>query len=222
MSEAVLAQVLCGAMLGWVEYPFYLRARWADIDGIVPPVRRQTVQRITDAVTMCPAKTDRGQIANAASGSTNGLKTLEVEEPKKVELEIPKSGSTSGPDPESKVVEETKVTLGLSKPNQMSEECVGEIQSSSYGDRVSLALGGKEYYGPYRDSIDCGKADLAKVPRDKEISVRWLKSVVRLRRDVGSIQSSRYGYRVRMKFGYKDYYGPYRKTKNLRGKTWRS
>ena len=107
----------------------------------------------------------------------------------------------------------TKISVGISEPNQMSEGCEGEIQSSSYGHRVSLALGGKEYYGPYRDSIDCAKADLAKVPCDKEISVRSLKSLVRLRRDVGSIQSSRYGYRVRMKFGYKDYYGPYRKTK---------
>ena len=88
---------------------------------------------------------------------------------------------------------------------------MGEIQSSSYGHRVSLTLGGKEYYGPYRNSIDCAKADLANVPCEKGISVRSLKSVVRLRRDVGSIQSSRYGYRVRMKWGYKDYYGPYRK-----------
>ena len=107
----------------------------------------------------------------------------------------------------------TKISVGISEPNQMSEGGVGEIQSSSYGYRVSLTLGGKEYYGPYRSSIDCAKADLAKVPCEKGISVRSLKSVVRLRRDVGSIQSSRYGYRVRMKFGYKDYYGPYRKTK---------
>ena len=115
----------------------------------------------------------------------------------------------------------TKISVGISEPNQMSEGGVGEIQSSSYGYRVSLTLGGKEYYGPYRSSIDCAKADLAKLPCDKGISVRSLKSVVRLRRDVGSIQSSRYGYRVRMKWGYKDYYGPYRK-KNLRGMTWRS
>ena len=203
----------CGAMLLRVEYPSYLRARWADIGGIVPPAHRETQTGVTETVTRGQAKTERVQIGNAASGSTNGLKTLEVEEPKRVEVEISKSGSTSGPDPESKVIEETKVTLGLSKPNQMSEECVGEIQSSSYGDRVSLALGGKEYYGPYRDRTDCGKDDLAKVPCDKEVSVGSLQSMVRLHRDVGGIQSSRYGSRVRMKVGYKDYYGPYRKTK---------
>ena len=95
----------------------------------------------------------------------------------------------------------------------MPDGAVGEIQSSPYGHRVCLILGIKPYYGPYRATIDCAKADLAKLPCDKGISVRSLKSVVRLRRDVGSIQSSRYGYRVRMKCGYKDYYGPYRKTK---------
>ena len=55
----------------------------------------------------------------------------------------------------------TKISVGISEPNQMSEGGVGEIQSSSYGHRVSLALGGKEHYGPYRDRIDCAKADLA-------------------------------------------------------------
>ena len=83
MSVAILAQALCDAMLWGGEYPSYLRARWADIDGIVPPARRET-----EAVTMCPAKTERDQKGNAGSGSRNMLKSLEVEEPKKVELEL--------------------------------------------------------------------------------------------------------------------------------------
>ena len=161
MSEAVLAQALCGAMLRRVEYPSYLRARWADIGGIVPPARRETLTGVTETATGGQAKTERVQIGNAASDCTNGLKTLEVEEPKRVEscpparretltgvteivatdqgktehvqmgnavsdcrnglktleveepnmveIENSRSASTSRPDPESKVVEETKV-----------------------------------------------------------------------------------------------------------------
>ena len=95
----------------------------------------------------------------------------------------------------------------------MMLDCVGEIQSSLHGFRVSLKMGGKEYYGPYRNSIDTAKADLAKMPCEEEMSFRSLKLVVRLRQDVGSIQSSRYGYRVRFKKDRKDYYGPYRRRK---------
>ena len=124
MSGAVLAQALCGAMLPWVEYPSYLRARWADIGGIVPPARRETLTGVTETVTRGQAKTERVQIGNAASDCTNGLKTLEVEEPKRAEIENSRSASTSGPlcfgkevvggaDPESKVVEETKVDSEL-------------------------------------------------------------------------------------------------------------
>ena len=109
MSGAVLAQALCGAMLRRDEYPSYLRARWADIGGIVPAACRETLTGVTNTVTK----------GHAASDCRNWLKTLEVEEPKRVELEISKSGSTSGPDPESKVVEETKVDselLALRRP----------------------------------------------------------------------------------------------------------
>ena len=109
MSEAVLAQALCGAMLPRVEYPHYLRARWADIGGIAPPARWETQTGVTETVTRGQAKTERVQIGNAVSDCTNGLKTLEVEEPKRAEIENSRSASTSGPDPESKVVEETKV-----------------------------------------------------------------------------------------------------------------
>ena len=95
----------------------------------------------------------------------------------------------------------------------MAEDCVGEIQWSSYGYRVSFLLGGKEYYGPYRTNVDSAKADLAKVRCDEGITVRSLKLVIGSCFDVGSIQASRYGYRVRFKKGHKDFYGPYRKTK---------
>ena len=90
---------------------------------------------------------------------------------------------------------------------------MGEIQSSLHGYRVAFKVGGKEYYGPYRNSRDIAKADLAKVPSEKEMSFRSLKLVVRLRQDVGTIQSSRYGYRVRFKKDRKDFYGPYRRRK---------
>ena len=130
MSGAVLAQALCGAMLRWVEYPSYLRARWADIDGIAPPARRETLTGVTETVTGGQAKTERVQIGNAASDCTNGLKTWEMEEPKRGEIENSRSASTSGPlcfakevvggaDPESKVVEETRVdseVLALRRP----------------------------------------------------------------------------------------------------------
>ena len=76
---------------------------------------------------------------------------------------------------------------------------MGEIQSSPYGHRVCLTLGIKQYYGPYRATIDCAKADLAKLHSEEVISVRKkrvvllaLKSDVRLRRDVGCVQSSLY------------------------------
>ena len=95
----------------------------------------------------------------------------------------------------------------------MAGDCVGEIQWSSYGYRVSFLLGGKEYYGPYRTNVDSAKADLAKVRCDEGITVRSLKLVIGSCFDVGSIQASRYGYRVRFKKGHKDFYGPYRKTK---------
>ena len=109
MCGAVLAQALCGAMLRRDEYPSYLRARWADIGGIVPPARRETLTGVTETVTTGQKKTERVQIGNAASDCRNRLKTLEVEEPNMVEIENSRSASTSRPDPESKVVEETKV-----------------------------------------------------------------------------------------------------------------
>ena len=109
ISEAVLAQALCGAMLPRVEYPHYLRARWADIGGIVPPARRETLTGVTETATGGQAESEAVQIGNAASDCTNGLKTLEVEGAKRAEIENSRSASTSGPDPESKVVEETKV-----------------------------------------------------------------------------------------------------------------
>ena len=108
MSGTVLAQALCGAMLRRDEYPSYLRARWADIGGIVPPARRETLTGVTETVTTGQKKTERVQIGNAASDCRNRLKTLEVEEPNMVEIENSKSASTSGPYPEAKMVEETK------------------------------------------------------------------------------------------------------------------
>ena len=130
ISEAVLAQALCGAMLPRVEYPHYLRARWADIGGIVPPARRETLTGVTETATGGQAETEPVQRGNAASDYTNGLKTWEIEEPKRAEIENSRSASTSGPlcfgkevvggaDPESKVVEETKVdseVLALRRP----------------------------------------------------------------------------------------------------------
>ena len=124
MSETVLAQALCGAMLRRDEYPSYLRARWADIGGIVPPARRETLTGVTETATGGQAESEAVQIGNAASDSTNGPKTWEMEEPKRGEIENSRSASTSGPlcfakevvggaDPESKVVEETKVDSEL-------------------------------------------------------------------------------------------------------------
>ena len=60
----------------------------------------------------------------------------------------------------------------------MPDGAVGEIQSSPYGHRVCLTLGSKVYYGPYRTTIDCAKADLAKLPSDKGISVRKKEGAV--------------------------------------------
>ena len=97
MSEAVLAQALCGAMLRRVEYPYYLRARWADIGGIVPPARRETLTGVTETATGGQAESEAVQIGNAASDCTNGPKTWEMEEPKRGEIENSRSGSTSGP-----------------------------------------------------------------------------------------------------------------------------
>ena len=88
MSEAVLAQALCGAMLRRDEYPSYLGGRWADIGGIVPPARREILTGVTEIVTTGMAKTERVQIGNAASDCRNMVKTLAVEEPKMVEIKF--------------------------------------------------------------------------------------------------------------------------------------
>ena len=74
-----------------------------------PPARRETVTGATETATGGQAESEAVQIGNAASDCRNGLETLEVEEPNMVEIENSGSASTSGPDPESKVVEETKV-----------------------------------------------------------------------------------------------------------------
>ena len=46
------------------------------------------------------------------------------------------------------------------------EKTSGGIQSSGYGYRVRLKLGGrdgKDYYGPYRATLECAREDLAKL-----------------------------------------------------------
>ena len=132
ISEAVLAQALCGEMQTLEEYPLYLRARWADIGGMPPPARMATVTGATERATGGQASSgllrkvefEAVEMANAGSGSTSGPKTREMEPPKRREIENSRSGPTSGPlcfakkvvcgaDLESKVVEETKVDSEL-------------------------------------------------------------------------------------------------------------
>ena len=91
---------------------------------MVPPARRETLTGVTETATGGQAESEAVQIGNAASDSTNGPKTWEMEEPKRGEIENSRSGSTSGPlcfakkvvcgaALESKVVEEPKVDSEL-------------------------------------------------------------------------------------------------------------